>query len=310
VNLDVLYDECPLDPNPNTKLRGTGVNKKGRLMGQFVMQGMYGLGDNFYMIPVVREAIKKWKNRAPLILRTPWPQLWRSQFIKEELLLAPTGTSLRTQLKNEHASREYYDMSFSKAILKFDYCRFHGKGDSVWEGLQKSLNVKGPYHLSLKDHEWVDNMKTKTAIIRPCTLREEWSAPSRNCKPKYIQYAIDQLNEMGYNTIVIADIEKGKEKYEGGRPKRAHIYYEKGQLSLMDMMYLFSTCSIAVGPVGFIVPMSIAIGTPSVILHGGAGGWNAPNLIQAPGRGKPIHVTPTNHCLCKNINIIVIKKYL
>ena len=66
---------------------------------------------------------------------------------------------------------------------------------------------------------------------------------------------------------------------------------------MLDMIY---HAKLVVGPVGFIVPMCIALGTPAIIIHGGEGGLSSPQMINAPGEGHPRHLLPQPYCRCRD----------
>jgi len=125
-------------------------------------------------------------------------------------------------------------------------------------------------------------------------------APSRNPRQEYVQHCIDRLNAGGFKTIVVCDVAPPYEDYADFRPTGASAYYEYGELGTAELLTLLGSAALVVGGVGFIAPMCQALGTPALILHGGAGGWNGPGAIDVPGaEGKLTHVLPIRYCLCR-----------
>lgn len=257
-----------------------------------LVDGMLGLGDNIYQTPIIRELARQ----NQVYLRTPWPQLYRD--MGKNLHLGRVETKLRTQgknqLKNPIPPCKFPD--FYRRI-RLSYVPYQRKGVAFYRGLILAAGLNG-FDYQLKLRPTCQNRKDY-AVIRPATFRQEWKALSRNPKPEYIQFAIDQLEKKGIETIVVADIDPPHEVYDGPRPN-ASRYYEFGELGLEEMIELIYRARVVVGGVGFIVPLCIAIGTPAIIIHGGVGGCSAPSLIDAPGEGRPTHVLPESYCLCQS----------
>lgn len=263
-----------------------------------IIKNMLGLGDTFYTIPVIKRLIDFYADKR-LILRTAWPQIFRNIFTHDQILLAPSHTKLRTQQKNEKNNLYLYDWDQNKnrCNIHINYVSDQIRGIPLYKGLCNSVNIDPTtYYLDYG----MENEREPFVIIRPATVRKEWYAASRNPKAEYIQYCVDKFNEAGYMTIVVADIHEGQEDYDGLRPINATTCYERGELDTEELIDLMSKASGVIGGVGFIVPVCIALGTPAIVIHGGAGGWNHPDLINAPGKGKINHVLPDNYCRCKN----------
>jgi hypothetical protein len=265
------------------------------MMETLIVEGMQGMGDNIYQVPILAALAER--HHGSVYLKTPWPEFYEG--IRKLRFMRPT-TTLRTQSRNAKRFKGYYEHKGGIArTMSIGYAHLHGHCDfSIHQALIRSAGLDGiPYHLSLGTRR--KTRKRNYAVIRPPTIREEWRAPSRNPRMEYVQYAIDWLNVRGIETVVVADIDHPHELYDGSRPEHATAYFEHGELDTHELIDLFQNAKLVVGGVGFMVPMCIAFATPAVVLHGGAGGWNAPELIDAPGEGKPIHVLPENYCLCK-----------
>lgn len=262
-----------------------------------LVEGMYGLGDNIFQVPIIRHLCLR---DAPerIFLRTPWPQLY-DEGRPPNLFFTRPATTLRTQVKNMNRSGRYYQEPlrppFRKARLS--YVASQKLGLPLYQGLMASLGTSFDYHLQLRPP--CTNRK-KVAVIRPATLRREWFAASRNPRPEYLQACLDHLKGAGFHTVVVADLCSGQEYYDGSRPAGAHQYYEYGELGLWPLLNLVHSAALVVAGVGFMVPLCIALGTPALILHGGAGGWNAPEIINCPGAGAVTHVLPPAYCRCQD----------
>lgn len=269
------------------------------------LKGMFGLGDNIYQYPIVEELA----SRGHVHLCTPWPQIYNGL---SDVSFAMPVTKLRTQSRNVNESKDRYTCVGGLPEYRLTYTPFQRRGLPIYKGLMQSIGVQFPYHLKMAESYGGKGY----AVIRPPTIRREWPAPSRNPLALYTQYAIDYLNDLGIITIVLADIQPSEEIWDGPAPERASVYFVNGELDVVSMFSLVHKAALVVGGVGFIVPMCIALGTKAVIVHGGAGGWNAPAIINAPGEGRLTHVLPGNYCLCrshyhkcnKQIDILRIKK--
>lgn len=265
---------------------------------QVVIDGMLGMGDNIYQFPIVKAIAAA--NRD-VLLKTPWPQIYESI---PNLGFAPLETSLRTQKKNLELMKMRADFSFSQIKpgykpVHLSYVNFQKVGIPLWQGLMRSAKLGPAFKYFLKLREPAKERKPYV-VIRPATIRQEWRAMSRNPSPVYIQFAIDYIRKSRKDlaVIVVADVDPPREIYDGPRPVGATTYYENGELSFLELLDLVHGATGVIGGVGFIAPMCQALGTPCVIIHGGAGARNKPQMIDCPAEGKLVHVVPNNYCLC------------
>lgn len=252
-------------------------------MPPLLLNGMLGLGDNIYQYPIV----KRLAEFRPVYVRTPWPEVYQNLI---DVHCVHRETRLRTQRKNATRQTGYLVAPANIEEQNLSYTAYKHHQYPYWLGLAKSVQVSFLYHLQMTTKRCPT--PGNYAVIRPPTLRQEWKEEGRNPKPEYIQFVIDHLNHRGIDTILVADIEPPYEVYDGFRPQRATRYHEYGELNTTELMDLVYRARVVVGGVGFIVPMSIAFGTPAVILHGKLGTLNSPQAIDCPGLGKPTHVLP------------------
>lgn len=257
------------------------------------LEGMNGLGDAIYQHPVV----KRLAAFQDVYLKTSWPQIYEGL---SGVFCVKPETRFRTQKKNIQTYEKWMTVPPATIRMALTYVDRLNKGIPIADALAQCVGLlpgNFKYHLQLR--EKVES-RSNIAIIRPPTLRSEWYAASRNPKMEYIQHAINFLNAKGLETWVVADIQPPEEIYDGVRPAGAARYFEHGELRLPELLEAVHQARIVVGGVGFIVPMCIGMGTPTVVVHGGMGGLNSPHLIDAPGLGDPLHVLPKEYCFCRN----------
>jgi hypothetical protein len=271
-------------------------------MANLLLEGMQGLGDNIYQYPIVKELARE--NRV--FLRTPWPQVYEGLDIK----FVKPPDKLRTQSKNANGPGfRFYTDKLPPILnhLSLNYSKFHNSGIPIPHSLLMSIGMDAGYF------RYFLQIRKKSAaggyvVIRPSTVRTEWRSASRCARSEYIQMALDYCKYKGLRTVVIADVNPPHETYYEERPKGATVYYEKGELNVVELMDMVHNARMVIGGVGFIVPMCIALGTPGIIIHGGAGGWNAPELIDCPGHGRLTHVLPKKYCYCRDHNHVCNKE--
>jgi len=221
----------------------------------------------------------------------------------------PVNSTLRTQSKNIARSRSLYAAAARAVMTRYGrqevvtteyrlaYSHPVDVAVPIYQSLQQSVGMKSPYHLALGEPA---TSRRKIIVIRPGTVRTEWMASARNPKQEYVQAAIDFFNSQGFETIVVADMAPMLEVYASFRPLGASTYYENGELSVTEVIELVRSAHGVVSGVGFMVPLCQAVGTPAVILHGGAGGYNSPWCITAPSAIALHHVLPRPYCLCRD----------
>lgn len=261
-------------------------------METLFLRGMLGLGDNFYQYPVIKELSKF--NRV--FLKTPWPQIYEDL---ENVICIPLMCNLRMQKKNAWRFRNDDSIRVGEIAnyQKLSYTNRRYTGDPIWKCLCDSANLDHlSYWLGEERHPTTKNL----AVIRPATIRKEWRSPSRNPKQEYIQYAVDFLKGKGKRVVVVASLEEHEEWWDGEAIKNADEYLVSGELNFEEIWNLFASVEIVVSPVGFAAPMGMFNSVPTVIIHGGCGGLNHPELIDAPTDQPLIHVLPKTYCMCSN----------
>lgn len=245
-----------------------------------IIQGMYGLGDNFYQRAIIREL-------GPVSLYTPWPEIYADLPVR---CLKPQ-TTLRTQKK--HIEKSNFDNFRPSGIKKR---LFYDQRGTIIEALERSIGVKNA-NLSIKMPR-LGLKKKKTIIVRPCTVRAEWPASARNCDPKYLCQAVEALKDE-FHIVSIADLEDGKEWIDGDAPF-AHEKYHAGELSLTDIMTLLESSAGSIGSVGWLLPASMAYNLPMLCIFGGWGSSNCPERLfdSRIDDNMIVKAIPDNFCMC------------
>ena len=99
----------------------------------------------------------------------------------------------------------------------------------------------------------------------------------------------------------VADLEDGEEWIVGNEPF-SHQKFHKGELTTHQLLSLFQRAAIVVGPVGWIVPAGLATKNQKIIIGGGQGGFNNPDLIAPEHYRSEANMTflaPEPQCSCK-----------
>lgn len=244
---------------------------------------MFGLGDNVYQ----RAFISQLKGNIELV--TPWPQLYSD--LPNVKLLKPE-THLRTQLKN---MKSLPDSAWHGPLKLGGVKNGYGNagimmGMSQRIGCNPGVMTLPPLPEPIIDGDYI--------LVRPVTVRSEWNAESRNPLPEYVNQAAESLYS-DYKIVSVADLSDGEEWLVGGEPV-SHIKYHKGELSVLELLSLAANAKAVIGGVGWIVPVGIASGVPTLAIMGGNGGYNSPDKLVNPAQDCS-HVTflkPDKFCTC------------
>lgn len=266
----------------------------------YLVESMKGLGDNVFQTHIIRALTaaghKVW-------LTTPWPELYRGipglSFVKP-------STSLRTQAKNISRQNEeiWTDPPKSCLLLKPRYTPRDMAHRSIIASMERKSGFRSNrISMVLPDFGTMPKVvamaagSRPVAMIRPVTVRSEWTNTARNPLPKYVFDAARVLHEAGFFVVSVADLEAGKEWLEGDAPY-ADIHLHGGELKVTDLMALMQNSALVVGGVGFIVPTCIAMRVPLICILGGNGGHNAPAKITDPRMdlSKIRFITPDRFC--------------
>lgn len=246
-----------------------------------IVSSMAGLGDNLYQLAFVDQL------ERPIYINTPWPQLYSAV---EGIHFVRPDTRLRTQKKNVDRLTSWEAQPRGLPILQIAY-----SGEGILQGMGRRFGK--PFGaFKVPSFPWRPTDKPYV-LIRPATVRAEWRADARNPDPSYISAACEEAKRRGYLTILVADLEAGKEWAVGELPK-ADINYLSGELSVTELLGAAEGASALIGGIGWIVPAALALKTKAWVVCGGQGGFNAPELI-APQNDMITFAVPNNFCRCR-----------
>lgn len=256
--------------------------------------GMHGLGDNIFQRAFVRTLVEKRR----VYLSTSWPELYedipRLNFVKGV-------TTLRTQSKNIERQRagRWVPAPMHGQVIRVRYGHDSLAKGSIVKAMQECFRVE-PAGWDLPAFPRMQRDKP-IALVRPVTVRKEWTNTARNPLPEYVAAVADDLCR-DYHVISVADLVGGLEWLDGPAPP-AHETFHRGELDVRALLGLLQSAAIVVGGVGWIVPASIAAGIPLFCILGGHGAHNAPAVITDP-RMDLTHVSfahPDQFCTCSDM---------
>lgn len=250
-----------------------------------IIESMLGLGDNIYQRAFIKPL------EETVYINTPWPEIYQDL---ENVRFMPRVTTLRTQAKNlTRCARRWHQPPGHQVRRKFRY-----RQEGVFQGMAAATGlVPGP--MDLPTYDCNPHKGERYALIRPCTLRAEWRNESRNCKPEYVFQAARALRNRGIKVISVADLEPGQEWLLEPAPP-ADVHYHKGELNVRQLLSLTQEAWLVVGPIGWIVPACMAYKTPAVIVCGGQGGYNHPELLttESINTDHMLFAAPDPMCRC------------
>lgn len=268
------------------------------------IQGMSGLGDNIHQRSIVRHYLAQGRE---VWLETPWPCVYHDLDVK----MVPTGTRLRTQVKNSQRERAKYARSrpagaVDRARVSYppQMVRDHG---SVLAAMSAQVGVAvGDFRLPIPAawRKKADDVLKRIGahsvgkpllMTRPLVERTEWGGCSaRNPDAAAYSELLNSIRE-DFFTISVADLVPGKE-WITGCDRDYDAAFHAGELDFETLAALTEMAALVFASPGFAVVLGQAVGTPTVVVHGGyedgtsftAGAQLSPTLI----------VTPVNPCNC------------
>lgn len=255
---------------------------------------MYGLGDNIYSRPVVRDIA----GRRPVWLETPWPEIYEDLPVR---FVRPRPTKLRTQTRNmdRQPARRWDEPRGETVTLRYDAGELaHG---SILRALEIVLPPAGPLEIDLPDPGPSPVLSERPiAVVRPVTVRREWMNPARNPLPEYVTEAAAHLRAAGYHVVSVADLEPDVEWLVGEAPP-ADTVLHAGELHVSALLALVQRAAVCVGGVGWLAPAALAAGTSLVVIAGGHGAYNAPEMVMDPrmDTSRVRWLVPDRYCRCR-----------
>ena len=255
---------------------------------------MQGLGDAVYQRPFVRAQGRV----RETYIDTVWPEVYAD--LPGVFPVRPR-TIYRTQAKNL-ARLSAFPWAEEPADFergRFTYMLQRPTG-SICDELEHHVGLAGqPFVFDAPDFG-PPPVDAPYAVIRPVSVRTEWSNPARNPDPAYVAEAARILRAAGFRVVCVADLAPGAETLVGEMPE-ADVYLTRGELAQPDLFALIRHAAVVVGGVGWIVPVALAYGTPAVIIGGGLGQFNRPDRLVDPRiDGSAMRfILPTPYCMCR-----------
>lgn len=242
-----------------------------------LITAMGGLGDGIYQRPFIRQL----QDVREVFLATPWPELYAD--LPNVRFVKPVGMGLRTQAKN---IERYPDDFWNPRPIQAERIRphygmgMHTRETTILRELEQFFpRSRRPLVMDLPDFgEPPIDLKQPYAVVRPVTVRKEWAASARAPDPKYVATASKALRKFGFKVVTVADVD-GKQEKMVGDPPPADERFEAGELAPAELLALIQNAAVVVGGVGFIVPACMATKTPAVVIGGGMGGTNGPDVL-------------------------------
>lgn len=257
---------------------------------------MGGLGDGIYQRPLVRHLLSG--RGAGVYGKTPYPELY------EDLpAFRPVEWrgSLRCQAKNMARFNRW-----SNPPEPYDRARVIYKLRDIRRSIVEEMEVEARaaiarFVFDLPDFGPPPVKAARFALVRPVSIRTEWPATARNPRPEYVQAAALELKRQGFRVVCVADIDGDAELLDGEMPE-ADDYFVHGEFTPRQLLALVKHASVVVGPVGWIVPAALAYRTPAVIIGGGLGAHNAPELLvdRRMDASRFRLLLPRPYCRCRD----------
>ena len=257
---------------------------------------MSGLGDNIYQRPVVAHLAA----RHSVFLRTPWPQLYGDLDIR--FLRPPRGLRCQDRNVDDWNGGLWSEPPESAPSLRLHYGACWTTGRSILEALANQAGMKVEPKLQLPEFDGPSSVRLERpyAVVRPVTLRRDWPNRARNCLPQYVAHAARSLRQAGYMTVLVGDCADGQEWALPPVPE-ADLVFMQGELDVLDLVALCRGASAAVGPVGWLLPMAMAVDLPLLCVLGGQGGPNDPSVLVPAGQGRSVRFAkPDRFCRCSD----------
>lgn len=249
-----------------------------------IISGMKGLGDNIYQRAFIKQLPRG------VWLETPWPELY--QDIPDINLILPV-TRLRTQMKNIcRQPKGTWQRRPRGTVVQVGYGR-----EGIFSGMMRSF-ARTPGEMDLPDFG-PSPVEGRYVVIRPATVRSEWRADTRNPLPEYIAQAADEMRRRGFKVVSVADLVEGREWAIDPLPA-ADLQFHRGELPVDQLLALVQGASAVIGGIGWLLPAAIAAKVPALIICGGQGGYNAPELITSSVMdiSRIEFVVPDRFCRC------------
>lgn len=258
--------------------------------------GMGGMGDAAYSRPLVRHFAQE---RGEIWYSTPYPEL-----VADIPGVHPVRWSelrLRCQSKNVATTdAQWTEPPRRSERLRVMYA-LHSLEMSVTEEMEWWAETEvDPFLFDLPEFG-SSPIAGQYAVVRPVSVRKEWTNHARNPDPAYVAKAARELMRRGLRVICVGDLEDGQETLMGEMPP-ADEYLIRGELSTRQLFALIRHATLVVGGVGWIVPTCLGYRTPALIVGGGLAQHSAPQFLIDPRMdgSRTEFLLPDPYCWCRS----------
>lgn len=256
---------------------------------------MNGFGDNIYQRAFIQALLDEGHN---VWVTTPWPEVYSDLDVK----FVRSETKLRTQVKNQlkQPNSLWSKWPSDAEVTRVSYAGGALATSNIIQVMERCFGVQ-PAPMTLPDFK--SPIDGDYVVIRPVTVRSEWSNTSRNPYPEYIEHASEALGKSGIRRIAVADLEPGKE-WIVGNAKLADQHFYDGQFGPAELLGLIRGAKAVIGGVGWILPACLAYQTPLFCVLGGDGGHNHPSRITDSrlNLSRLRWALPDRMCMCTSMS--------
>jgi hypothetical protein len=298
------------------------------------LRTMYGIGDTFFQIPLIKEIARHYEG---VWVSTVFPEaLWEMpQNVK---IIPAMGVTIRTQRKFLHGrhDQDWFEPNIlridklpsgvRKVGLKYRARDCVSNGRTVYQSfmnfmkqddvkfdedtpLDFSLGIRSSWIKAANEVRRRTGITGRFAIARSVTYRTECMFLQRNCEHKYLQMATDHLRLRGIPVIEVADVDGKAEFFVESPLVGTTAKFIKGELSLPVLMALVKMASVTVTPSGMMFHMCQLLRSNCVVLFGG---MHDNTFFEDPSFSTPTvkYVKPDPFCNCWLSNCTTCNKVL
>jgi hypothetical protein len=270
--------------------------------GPLLIRAPWGLGDAIYVRPLIRDAAQQ----RDIYLETPWPELYADLPVR--FVRGHKGLRLQWRNVQRQAAQTWVEPPPGIKEVALGYGPLELAEGNVFDAMAckmpMPMRTSPVWDLPDMGDSPVDSGDAPLAFVRPVMRRVEWDNEARNPLPEYVAYVAGELKASGYATLVVCDIQVDRELLAAGiMPPHNHAL-TRGELNVRQLLATVRDAAVVVGPVGWIVPACIALGTPCFVVLGGNGGMNAPERLLHP-QMRADHVgfaMPEDFCRCMDMH--------
>tara|TARA_R110000803_G_scaffold90465_1_gene157867 strand:- start:14915 stop:15832 length:918 start_codon:yes stop_codon:yes gene_type:complete len=229
-----------------------------------------GWGDTLYQRPIIKALLAK---HSSLIVETPIPQFFADIDVTFTLPAFRYRTQELLVKQLDEKAFEWQSPPNGLPIQLAHYERDFRKGLTVFEALERSGNVTiTDFDLRMEIPELGEAKKSLSlpkefVIVKPLTLRKEWSNPSRNCEMESIRTVVKVCKSLGIATVACASTGLGERLVD--HDLRCDIEVTDGSVGFFEWMALGQRAIATVGGVGNILPVGMVTGANTFVISGG-----------------------------------------